>query len=252
MNKQVNILGVRFDNESNQSARQKISQWLDETGLKKIYTPNPEIVMMADKNPEFKEVLNRGDLIIADGIGVIYASRIGKKPLQERVTGYDTSIYLIEEAQRKGLSLYIMGGAKGVADKACENLRKDYPRLKIAGCHHGYYKGAHIGHAGHEEEQAVVKDINDSGADILFVCLGAVKQEQWIEANASQLNCKIAIGNGGTVDGLAGNLKRAPEFFQKANLEWFYRLVCEPSRIKRQIVLPLFMLKVIFNKKAVQ
>lgn len=252
MNDSINILGVRIDNENVASARLKIDGWLCGSKLNKIYTPNPEIVMMAADNEEFRKTLNRGDLVIADGIGLIYASKIRKKPLQERVTGFDTSMYMIEEAEKKGLSLFILGGKDGVAKRACENLKLTNPKLKIAGYHHGYFKGAHIGQAGHEEELKVVEEINNSNADLIFVCLGAIKQENWIDYNADKLKCKIAIGNGGTVDILAGDIKRAPEFFQKLGLEWFYRLVSEPSRIKRQIILPIFMLKIILNRKSVQ
>lgn len=252
MNDSISILGVRIDNENVASARFKIDGWLGGTNLKKVYTPNPEIVMMAADNEEFRKTLNRGDLVIADGIGLIYASKIRKKPLKERVTGFDTSMYIIEQAEKKGLSLFILGGKDGVAKRACESLKSTYPNLKIAGYHHGYFKGAHIGQSGHAEEVKVVEEINNSNADIIFVCLGAIKQENWIDYNADKLNCKIAIGNGGTVDVLAGDIKRAPEFFQKLGLEWFYRLVSEPSRIKRQIILPVFMIKIIMNRKSVQ
>lgn len=252
MNDSIKILGVRIDNENVSSARAKIDKWMLGNELKKIYTPNPEIVMMAAKDEKFKTTLNKGDLVIADGIGLIYASKIRRKPLQERVTGFDTSMYIIEEAEKKGLSLFIIGGKDGVAKRACENLQASHPKLKIAGYHHGYFKGAHIGQDGHAEELKVVEEINNSKADLIFVCLGAIKQENWIDYNADKLECKIAIGNGGTVDVLAGDVKRAPEFFQKLGLEWFYRLVSEPSRIKRQIILPIFMLKIILNRKSVQ
>lgn len=132
-----------------------------------------------------------------------------------------------------------------------KNVREKYPDIKIAGTQHGYFKGTHLGKNGHEEELKVLEDINKAEPHILFVGFGAKKQEQWIEYNKDKINAKIIIGNGGTLDGLAGNVRRAPEIFIRLGLEWFYRLIQEPKRIKRQILLPIFMFKVLFGNKDV-
>lgn len=231
---------------------QCLNKFLAEEKVHVIYTPNTEIVMLAKKNEELKKILNESDLTIPDGIGLIYASKIKGNPLPERVTGYDTSIKLLEIANDKGYSIYLLGGKEGVAKEAKERLKKTYPNIRIAGYHNGYFKGAHLGYDNHEEEQEIIKEINESKPDILFVGLGAPKQENWISANKDKLNCKVIIGNGGTIDVLAGRVKRAPEVFQKLGLEWFYRLIKEPKRIKRQIVLPIFMLNVIFSRNSVE
>ncbi|MDD4089056.1 MAG: WecB/TagA/CpsF family glycosyltransferase, partial [Tissierellia bacterium] len=130
-----------------------------------------------------------------------------------------------------------------------KNVQNKYPGIKIVGAQHGYFKGAHLGEFGHDEELSLIEDINKQKPHILFVGFGAKKQEQWIEYNKGKINANVIIGNGGTLDGLAGFVKRAPDIFINLGLEWLYRLIKEPRRITRQIVLPVFMLKVIFGNR---
>lgn len=249
----VNILGVDIDNVTLKDAKNRVLDFIKaDEGLKSIYTPNSEIVMEASKNEKFINVLNQGNLIIADGIGLVYASKIRKKPLEERVTGFDLSIEILDLADKNGFKIYLLGCEEGVADRAKEEIEKSYPNAKVVGTHSGFFKGYHIGYENHEEENAIIDEINDSGADILFVGLGAPKQEFWIEHNKERLNVKVAIGNGGTMNIIAGDAKRAPEFFQKAGLEWLYRLIKEPKRITRQIQLPIFLLTILANKDSVK
>lgn len=248
----IKIFGTRVDKVSLDEAVNIVEEFLKEEGAKTIYTPNTEIIMEAREDENLKEILNSGDLIIPDGIGLIYASKIKKKPLKERVTGFDLSMKILEIANKNGYSLFLLGGKEGVSKEAGENILKKYPNIKIAGYNNGYFKGAHIGYPGHEEEIEVIEKINSSNPDILFVGFGAPKQEKWMDLYKDKLNCKVLIGNGGTMDILAGKVKRAPEIYQKLGLEWFYRLVKEPSRIKRQMVLPKFMLKIIFGKNVVE
>lgn len=247
----VKILGVEVNKITLSEAEKKVKDFLEKDGhdrLRTIYTPNTEIVMRARKDKDFRELLNRGDVVIPDGIGLVHAARIKKNRLPERVTGFDLSIKMLELAEKFGYSIFLMGGAEGVAKAAKEELMKKYPNLKINGYNHGYFKGTHIGHKGHDEEKKVIEKINKSGADILFVGLGAPKQEIWINENRDKLNCKVAIGNGGVIDILAGKVKATPEIFQKLGLEWFYRLTKNPKRIKRQLALPLFVLIVLFSR----
>ncbi|WP_427340376.1 WecB/TagA/CpsF family glycosyltransferase [Caloranaerobacter sp. DY30410] len=244
----IKIMGIRIDKVTLDSAVDKVYEFVKSNKTNVIYTPNTEIVMAARKDDELKALLNEGDLVIPDGIGLVYASRIKKKPLKERVTGYDLSIKIIEMANKEGLSLFLLGGKQGVALKACENIKEKYSNVKIAGFHHGYFKGTHIGYKEHKEEMEVIKKINDAKPDILFVGFGAPRQEKWIHENKDKLNCKVIIGNGGTLDILAGNVKRAPKIFQTLGLEWLYRLLKEPWRYKRQMVLPLFAILVLFSR----
>jgi N-acetylglucosaminyldiphosphoundecaprenol N-acetyl-beta-D-mannosaminyltransferase len=245
----LSIMGVRINNISMNEVLKLAEQKIKNDEKYIIYTPNTEIIMMCQKDEEFLNIMNKSDINVPDGVGLIYAGKIKKFPLKEKVAGYDLSINLLKMADEKGLKLYAVGGRPGVAEAAMQNVQKKYPGIKIVGAHHGYFKGTHLGEFGHEEEIAVIEDINRHKPHILFVGFGAKKQEQWIEYNKDLINANIIIGNGGTLDGLAGIVKRAPDIFINLGLEWLYRLIKEPKRITRQIVLPVFMFKVIFGNK---
>lgn len=248
MNK-LSIMGVRIDNKSMNEVMDTVKTKLADNKQYVVYTPNTEIIMMCQNDEEFMELLNKSDINIPDGVGLIYASKIKKHPLKEKVAGYDLSINLLKLANDRSLKLFVIGGKPGVAEEAMKNVHKEYPNIKIVGEQHGYFKGTHLGQKGHEEELKVLEAINEKEPDILFVGFGAKKQEQWIEYNRDKINAKIIIGNGGTLDVLAGNVKRAPTIFIKLGLEWFYRLIKEPKRIKRQMLLPVFMFRVLFGNK---
>lgn len=237
----VNILGVNVDKVTNDGATKRICEMLDEPGAHCVYTPNSEIILMAYKDNAFCNLLNRADLLTADGIGVVYASRILHNPLSERVAGYDVACRVIEHIANSGHRLYLFGGKPGVAEKAEENLKKQYPMLNIVGMHNGYFKP--------EEVDGIVDDINASGAELLFVCLGAPTQEKWIDANKTRLNCKVMMGIGGSLDVFAGTVERAPEKWCRLGLEWLYRLKKEPWRFMRMMALPKFALTVLFKGK---
>ncbi|HOG63014.1 MAG TPA: WecB/TagA/CpsF family glycosyltransferase [Sedimentibacter sp.] len=245
----LSIMGVRINNISMNEVLKLAEQKIKNDEKYIIYTPNTEIIMMCQKDEEFLNIMNKSNINVPDGVGLIYAGKIKKFPLKEKVAGYDLSINLLKMADEKGLKLYAVGGRPGVAEAAMQNVQKKYPGIKIVGAHHGYFKGTHLGKFGHEEEIAVIEDINRHKPHILFVGFGAKKQEQWIEYNKDLINANIIIGNGGTLDGLAGIVKRAPDIFINLGLEWLYRLIKEPKRITRQIVLPVFMFKVIFGNK---
>ena len=249
MRKTVKIFGVAIDEMKKPEVLEKIKVFLKQDVTRTIYTPNTEIVMECRENSKLKDILNRGDIVIPDGIGLIYASKIKKKGLTERVTGCDVSADILDIANIEGYSLFLLGGQPGVAEEASEKIAKKYPNIKLVGTHDGYFKGTHTGNTGHAEEIAVVDQINKSKADILFVGLGAPKQELWIDENKDNLNCKVIIGNGGTIDILAERVKRAPEVYQKLGLEWLYRLSKDPTRIKRQMVIPIFILTILFSRE---
>ena len=248
----IEIFGIRIDNTTLEEATRTIESYLKSDKLNIIYTPNTEIVMIAKDDNNLKELLNKGDLVTADGIGLVYGSRIKKRPLKERVTGFDMSINMLKLANENNYSLYLLGGKDGVAKDAARNIKKDYPNIKIAGYHHGYFKGSHTGDLNSRDEKNIIEDINNTSPDIIFVGLGFPKQEMWIDSNKTKIRSKVIIGNGGVMDILSGNAERAPEIYQKLGLEWFYRLIQEPSRIKRQMVLPKFMIDVIFKKDVIK
>ncbi|MDO4373141.1 MAG: WecB/TagA/CpsF family glycosyltransferase [Clostridia bacterium] len=197
----------------------------------RVVTPNAEFAMEAKKNPRFLKILNGSQLVLADGISVIYASKILGTPLRGRVTGVGFAQALCQALAEQGGSLYLLGAKPGVAEQAADKLKAAYPGLKIAGTHDGYFK----------DEAPVVEAINAARPDAMLVCLGAPKQEYFMEDHGTQLEVPVMAGLGGSMDVLAGNVRRAPEFFQKAGLEWLYRLGKEPKRIRRMAKLPLYL-----------
>lgn len=250
--KNIHIFDTKIDNLNLKEAKSLVEGFLKEDRLHTIYTPNTEIVMAAKEDENIRQIINSADLVIPDGIGLIYASRIKKKPLKERVTGLDLSMEILDLANKKGYSLFLLGGKEGVAQEAGANIITDYPNIEILGAQHGYFKGSHTGYKDHEEEAAIIARINKLKPDIIFVGLGFPKQETWINANKDRISSRVIIGNGGTMDILSGNMKRAPELFQKLGLEWFYRLIKEPSRIKRQMVLPKFVFQILWSKEPIK
>lgn len=248
----IKIFGVKINNISFNEAVEEIEKYLKGNNLKVIYTPNPEIVMGAKDDEDLKALLNNGDMITADGIGLIYASKIKGKPLKERVTGYDLSLKLLEIGNNNSYNIYLLGGKEGIAKKAGENIKNDYPNINVVGYHKGFFKGSHNGYENHNEEKKIIDEINLTNPDIIFVGLGFPNQELWINANKEKIKGKVIIGNGGVMDILSGSINPAPDIFRKIGLEWLYRLIREPSRIKRQIVIPKFMLKVIFSKNVIE
>lgn len=227
----TDVLGVAFDNVTMDEAVDRALAMLEENGPHLVVTPNPEIVQRAAKDPEFAGILSKADLVIPDGIGVVYAAKILGRPLKGRVPGIDFASALLERAAGTGRRLFLLGAAPGVAEQAAVNLRAAYPGLAVCGTHDGYFK----------EDGPVVDAIRESGADIVFVCLGFPKQEKWIAAHGEAAEARLYIGLGGSLDVFAGKVERAPESFQKLGLEWLYRLVKEPSRIGRMAKLPLFL-----------
>ena len=232
----VNILGVNIDKVTADEALHKAKEYLQGDGVSVIYTPNPEIVMAAYEDAEFLEVLNSSDMCIPDGIGVVYGARIIGEPLPERVPGFELCCGLLESMSKSGDGVFLFGSKPGVAEKAAKNIQEKYSGIKISGTRNGYFK--------EEDEAEIISSINASGAKLLMVCLGAPRQEKWIYNHKNELSVNLCIGAGGSLDVLAGEVKRAPEIFIKLNLEWFYRLLKQPSRIGRFMALPRFILTV--------
>ena len=237
----INILGVKIDTVNMNEAVEKVKLFLESDCVNAVYTPNSEIMMAAYRDEKFRAVLNSAEMIIADGVGVVHASKILKRPLPERVAGFDLALKTLEMASDGSKSVYFFGGKPGVCELATENLKKKYPDLNVIGFSDGYFDA--------EKEKKIIEDIKDKKPDILFVCLGAPKQEIWISEHKEELGVKLLLGVGGTLDVLAGTVKRAPEFFQKRGLEWLYRITKQPKRWKRALDLPKFGLTVLFKGK---
>ncbi len=227
------ILGVSFDNVTLEEAVAAGAALAAGPGTGYVVTPNPEFIMEARKDPSFAADLAGAALTIADGVGVIYAAKILGTPLKSRVPGIDFAAGLMGEMAKKGQRLYLLGAKPGVADLAAANLEKDYPGLSVCGSHDGYFK--------EEESAAIAAGIRESGADAVFVCLGAPKQEAWMADYGAATGAHLLVGLGGSLDVFAGTVERAPAVWQKLGLEWLYRLVKEPWRWKRMIRLPLVL-----------
>ena len=227
------ILGVRFDDLTQQEAAQQGRQLLEEDKFHYVVTPNPEFLLAAEKDPEFRRVLNAADLVLPDGIGVVYSAKILGTPLKERVPGIEFAEAMLSALNEMGGRLYLLGAKPGVAELATANLKDAHPGLIVCGTHDGYFR----------EDGPVVEEIRAAAADVVFVCLGAPKQELWMVEHGPATGAHLMVGLGGSLDVFAGVVERAPEGFQRLGLEWLYRLAKEPKRIGRMAKLPLVLVQ---------
>jgi len=242
--KRLNITNIGIDPVNEEEAAQRIAALVKaykggalkdgEERAAYVCTPNAEIMMDAQKDAQLMEILNGADLVVPDGAGVVLAARLLGFGKILRTPGFDLTVKFLSEPDKYPFSFYLLGGKPGVAEKAAENIRNANPNTRIAGCRNGYF--------GEEDEAAIINDINGSGADVLYVALGAPKAEKWIYKNRGKLKTAVCMGIGGTIDTLAGLTKRAPPFFRNHGLEWFYRLMREPWRAKRMLKLPQYIL----------
>lgn len=193
-----------------------------------LFTPNSEMIYRASKSKDLLKILNSADILFPDGIGSYIGMKISRNPVRERTSGIDLAEFLLKEASRRGHKVFLLGAKDGIASKATKNLKLKYKGLNICGYHHGYFDKS-----GSKNDE-IIKKINSSGADILFVCFGFPNQEKWIANNLSSLNTvKLAVGLGGSLDVWSGNIKRAPVFVSKLGLEWLWRILKDPKRLKR-------------------
>ena len=234
----TDIMGVTFDDLTLGEAVAAGATLARTPGLSYVVTPNPEIVNLARQSQDYQKLLNAADLVLPDGIGVVYAAKLLGTPLQGRVPGIDFDSGLLGELAGSGEALYLLGGKPGVAQQAAENLKKAYPGLSICGTHDGYF----------QDNEAVAAQIQAAGAKVVFVCLGAPKQEWWIARYGAATGAQLMVGLGGALDVYAGAVKRAPEAWQKLGLEWCYRLLHLPSRVGRMAKLPLFLVQAMAQK----
>ncbi len=246
----INIRGVYFDNVTPQEASDCVNEALArdkaEGKVFSVFTPNPEIVQLCIEQNEYYDVINSASMIVPDGIGVIKAAKILKTPLKARVPGIEIGERALEHCSKMGYKVFFLGGKPGVAEEAAKRKAEQYPGLEFCGAADGYFKKEG------EENEAVIEKINAARPDLLFVCLGVPAQEKWIKENGPKLtSTKVCLALGGSLDVYSGNVKRAPKLFIKLNLEWFYRLLCDPKRIGRMMKLPKFLIGTMIhgNKK---
>ena len=235
----INVLGVGFDNVTMAEAVERGMELLRGEGCYYVVTPNPEIVEICREDMEANAAVNGAALVLPDGIGVIKGAAMLGTPLKERTPGVEFAAHLVERMAEEGKRLYLLGGKPGVAELAAKNLTAKHPALQIAGTQDGYFK----------DDAPVIEAVRASGADCVFVCLGAPKQEKWMRKNGGATGAKLLCGLGGSMDVFAGTVERAPKFWCDHGLEWFYRLCKEPRRIGRMMKLPLFLVHVKQEKR---
>ena len=204
----------------------------DQRGFFRIITINPEGVMLAQKDDEFRAAIESADIVTPDGVGILWAAKKLGKPMPERVTGIDLLIEIGKMAATKGLSIYFLGAKDNYAQLAAENLQKNCTGLYVAGYDNGYFR---------DREPAVIANIVATNADILIAALGMPYQEKWLASHAENFPGMLLVGVGGSFDVLAEKVKRAPALWQKLKIEWLWRLFSEPSRIPRYMAIPRFI-----------
>lgn len=206
-----------------------------------VVTANAEIIMMCQYDAEYKNILtNIADLVLPDGAGTVWAGRKLGYHVPERVAGFDLFNRLLNLSSGKGYKVFFFGAAPGIAEAARKKAEILYPGVHVVGCRDGYFSDC--------DNDAIIEEINNSGAQILFLALGAPKQEKWLQAHLKELNPYITMGIGGSFDVLAGKMERAPLWMQKYSLEWLFRLYKQPNRCIRMLALPKFVIKVICSK----
>jgi N-acetylglucosaminyldiphosphoundecaprenol N-acetyl-beta-D-mannosaminyltransferase len=243
MRRRVVILGVAIDDVLMDEAIAAVARFIDEGGPHQIVTVNPEFVMEARRNRAFRRVLAAADLATPDGFGIILAARWRGTPLRGRVTGIDLTERIAAEAARRGWSLFLLGAAPGVAERAAAALQRANPGLRIAGCYAGSPRPA--------DEPPIRERILAARPDVLLVAYGHPAQDLWIARNQPLLRVPVAIGVGGTFDELAGVVPRAPALMQRLGLKWLYRLIVQPWRWRRiMTAAPLFLWTVLREGRA--
>lgn len=229
----TDVLGVGFDNVTKAEAVERALELIDAREGRYVVTPNPEIVMLAKENPALKEALAGADIVLPDGAGIVKGAAILGRPMKEKVPGIDFACGVMARLTERGGSVYLFGAKPGVAEAAAETLRTKFPGLVISGTSDGYFS----------DDGPIIEKIKDAAPDFLLVCLGAPKQELWMAKMSGKLPVGLMVGLGGSLDVFAGTVKRAPEAWQKLDLEWLYRLLKEPRRIGRMMKLPLFVIE---------
>lgn len=229
--KTIDFAGIKVDDYTLVEATAKVEEFSQDSNPHLIVTPNPEIIVSSQKDRELKDIINSASLRVADGISMVVVSRILGKPLRERVTGIDLMLKIVEQSSKKGRKIFLLGSKEEIVKEAAVKLLAKYSGISIVGIHHGYFG----------EDIKVIKAIKDTKPDILFVGLGAGRQEKWLSKHLNELNVPVAMVIGGSLDVISGQKKRAPKWIQALYIEWLYRLITEPNRWKRQLALPQFL-----------
>jgi N-acetylglucosaminyldiphosphoundecaprenol N-acetyl-beta-D-mannosaminyltransferase len=236
----VEILGCRLDLLDADQATERIMQFVRDGSAAQIVTLGTEMVVYAQRDPAFRDVVNHSALSLCDTVGLLAVARHRGAQLRERVTGVELIDHLSARAARDGINVFFFGGAEGVAADAAGILEARFPGLRVAGTRNGFFTS--------EDEPQIVEAIRASGAGLLFVGLGSPRQEMWLARNLRATGCGAAVGVGGSFDVLSGRVRRAPQMWRRFGLEWLYRLIREPHRFRRQLALPYFVWLVLLER----
>jgi N-acetylglucosaminyldiphosphoundecaprenol N-acetyl-beta-D-mannosaminyltransferase len=236
----VEILGVRIDDATYEDLLEAVDAFVASGRPRQIVTANPEMLVCAHGDPVLRAQLNRSDLTVADGVGLMLAARLLGRRLRERVTGSDGIYRLAAHSARKGYRLFLLGAAPGVAEQAAARLEAVSPGLVVAGTYAGSPRV--------EEEPEIVARVRAAAPDLLLVAYGVPAEEQWIARNRERLGVPVMVGVGGAFDFVAGVARRAPRWIQRLGLEWLHRLLLQPWRWRRQLALPRFVALVLAQR----
>lgn len=234
----IDVMGLKFDSMTMDEALSRAEALLRGDKAAYVVTPNAEIAYEALHDGQLREMLNGADLMLPDGAGVVLASKLLRTPVKQKVAGVDFAAGLLGILERNGQSLYLLGGKTGIGELAAQKMLEAHPQLRIAGIADGYF----------QDEAPVIEKINASGADALFVCLGAPKQERFMVQHRQELHVHLMAGLGGSLDAFAGTVQRAPAWMIRLNLEWLYRLIREPKRFRRMLRLPKYLWAVMLKR----
>lgn len=242
--RKVIVANIPVDDLSQEEALEAIDRMLSGEGQHHAAVVNAAKLVRANRDPELREILLAADIVTADGMSVVWASKLLGCPLRERVAGIDLFERLIARAAERGLSVYFLGAREESVRQMVAILSRRYPKLRVAGYRNGYFDWA--------ESASIAEAIRQSGADMLFVALGSPAQEKWIAANLARTGAKLAMGVGGSFDHMSGLARRAPKWMQRAGLEWFYRLLREPRRLWRRYLIGNFAFAWLIAKQLVR
>lgn len=237
----IDVLGMSFHRVTMEQALAEVGRFISVDKPHLIVTANPETVMLARGDQLLAEIVSRADLVVADGIGVVWAGGVLGSGLPERIPGIELSEGILALAAQEGWPVFLLGGKEGVAEQAKAALLSRFSGLRVVGTHHGYFGAG-------PEEEALITRIEACRPKVLLAALGVPRQEKWLAARLAVLKIPVAIGVGGSFDVWAGVEKRAPQWMRRMHLEWFYRLLRQPARIKRMLALPRFMAQVFLAK----
>ena len=233
------LFNLEIDNLTLLEALEKIDDLIASGGCHHVVTANPEILYRALSDKGLYETIAQASLVTADGQGVLLAGKLLDQPFKARVTGIDLAEALCATSGERGHKIYFLGGKEGISKKAQMAILRRYPNANIVGEHHGYFKN---------DIEPLLADLREKQPDILLVAMGSPYQEEFILRYQKLLNIPVAIGVGGTLDVFSGEVKRAPELVQTLKLEWAYRILSDPKRWRRTLVLPKFVLAVLKEK----